>query len=69
MVLPSPSAFGKILTPLQAERWDFLNNQPEALAAWRLRSPDGYCGIGGTDVKLGDPSEWFCAIGLTIAEE
>jgi hypothetical protein len=32
--------------------------------------PNGYCGIGGTNVKLGDPSEWAaCQTGLVPTEE
>ncbi|GII02303.1 hypothetical protein [Planobispora takensis] len=31
--------------------------------------PNGYCGIGGTNVKLGDPSEWACQTGLTSSEQ
>ena len=23
------------------------------------KNPGGYCGIGGTSVKLGDPSDWL----------
>ncbi|MBB6346692.1 hypothetical protein ACWGH8_28325 [Nonomuraea muscovyensis] len=34
-----------------------------------FKNPNGYCCIGGTDVKLGDPSEWSCPTGLTAAEE
>ncbi len=31
---------------------------------------NGYCGIGGTNVKLGDPSEWgACQTGLTPTEK
>jgi peptide-methionine (S)-S-oxide reductase len=34
------------------------------------KNPGGYCGIGGTSVKLGDPSEWAaCQTGLVSAEE
>lgn len=30
----------------------------------------GHCGIGGTDIKLGDPSEWgACQTGLVPTEE
>ncbi|MFD8528613.1 hypothetical protein ACFV0L_14480 [Streptosporangium canum] len=32
--------------------------------------PSGYCGIGGTNVKLGDPSGWSaCQTGLAVTEE
>ncbi|GAT68069.1 methionine sulfoxide reductase A [Planomonospora sphaerica] len=34
-----------------------------------FKNPGGYCGIGGTNVKLGDPSEWSCPTGLTVTEE
>ncbi|GHE43120.1 peptide methionine sulfoxide reductase MsrA [Streptosporangium violaceochromogenes] len=35
-----------------------------------FKNPGGYCGIGGTDVKLGDPSEWgACQTGLTPTGE
>ncbi|MFC4058709.1 peptide-methionine (S)-S-oxide reductase MsrA [Planomonospora corallina] len=33
------------------------------------KNPGGYCGIGGTSVKLGDPSEWACQTGLTSSEQ
>lgn len=34
------------------------------------RIPNGYCGIGGTNVKAGDPSEWgACQASLVPAEE
>ncbi|SNS90148.1 peptide-methionine (S)-S-oxide reductase [Streptosporangium subroseum] len=34
------------------------------------KNPGGYCGIGGTSVKLGDPSEWAsCQAGLVPTEE
>lgn len=34
------------------------------------KNPGGYCGIGGTDVKLGDPSGWgACQTGLVPTEE
>ncbi|GLW08837.1 peptide methionine sulfoxide reductase MsrA [Microtetraspora sp. NBRC 13810] len=33
------------------------------------RNKNGYCGLGGTSVKLGDPSEWSCPTGLTTARE
>ncbi|MER6825149.1 hypothetical protein ABT352_04100 [Streptosporangium sp. NPDC000563] len=35
-----------------------------------LPNPGGRCGIGGTNVKLGDPSEWAaCQAGLVPTEE
>ncbi|MEU7989169.1 hypothetical protein AB0B56_30330 [Streptosporangium canum] len=35
-----------------------------------FKNPGGYCGIGGTNVKLGDPSEWgACQTGLVLTEE
>ncbi|WP_433250042.1 hypothetical protein ACQPYK_03485 [Streptosporangium sp. CA-135522] len=35
-----------------------------------FKNPGGYCGIGGTDVELGDPSEWgACQTGLAPTEE
>ncbi|MFI6321309.1 peptide-methionine (S)-S-oxide reductase MsrA [Nonomuraea sp. NPDC050556] len=33
------------------------------------KNPGGYCGIGGTNVKLGDPSEWSCPTGLTTSDD
>ncbi|GAA3127498.1 peptide-methionine (S)-S-oxide reductase MsrA [Planomonospora alba] len=33
------------------------------------KNPGGYCGIGGTNVKLGDPSQWSCPTGLMSADE
>ncbi|MET8047162.1 MULTISPECIES: peptide-methionine (S)-S-oxide reductase MsrA [unclassified Streptosporangium] len=34
------------------------------------KNPGGYCGIGGTNVKLGDPSQWgACQTGLVPTEE
>ncbi|WP_165781216.1 hypothetical protein [Streptosporangium minutum] len=35
-----------------------------------FKNPGGYCGIGGTNVKLGDPSQWgACQTGLAPIEE
>ncbi len=35
-----------------------------------FKVPNGYCGIGVTNVKLGDPSEWgACQTGLVPTEE
>ncbi|GAB3883179.1 hypothetical protein GCM10027612_14850 [Microbispora bryophytorum subsp. camponoti] len=35
-----------------------------------FKVPNGYCGIGGTNVKLGDPSGWAaCPTGLVPTED
>ncbi|MFI9270611.1 peptide-methionine (S)-S-oxide reductase MsrA [Kitasatospora sp. NPDC052896] len=35
------------------------------------KNPNGYCGLGGTGVKLGDPSEWggSCPIGVAKTDD
>ncbi|MFF3667321.1 hypothetical protein [Microtetraspora malaysiensis] len=34
------------------------------------KNPGGYCGIGGANVKLGDPPRWgACQTGLLPTEE
>ncbi|WP_433250027.1 peptide-methionine (S)-S-oxide reductase MsrA [Streptosporangium sp. CA-135522] len=62
------SGYGQITTEIAPARDYFLAE--EYHQQYLFKNPGGYCGIGGTDVKLGDPSEWgACQTGLVPTEE
>ncbi|MFI7055239.1 peptide-methionine (S)-S-oxide reductase MsrA [Streptosporangium canum] len=62
------SGYGKITTEI-APAGDYFFAE-EYHQQYLFKNPGGYCGIGGTNVKLGDPSEWSaCQTGLIPTEE
>ncbi|MEU7454804.1 peptide-methionine (S)-S-oxide reductase MsrA [Streptosporangium roseum] len=62
------SGYGKITTEIvPAGDYFFAEDYHQQ---YLFKNPGGYCGIGGTNVKLGDPSEWAaCQTGLVPTEE
>ncbi|MET8339356.1 peptide-methionine (S)-S-oxide reductase MsrA [Streptosporangium canum] len=62
------SGYGKITTEI-APAGDYFFAE-DYHQQYLFKNPGGYCGIGGTSVKLGDPSEWgACQTGLVPTEE
>ncbi|MEV4180024.1 peptide-methionine (S)-S-oxide reductase MsrA [Streptosporangium canum] len=62
------SGYGKITTEI-APAGDYFFAE-DYHQQYLHRNKNGYCGIGGTNVKLGDPSEWgACQTGLVPTEE
>ncbi|MFD8531984.1 peptide-methionine (S)-S-oxide reductase MsrA [Streptosporangium canum] len=62
------SGYGKITTEI-APAGDYFFAE-DYHQQYLFKNPGGYCGIGGTNVKLGDPSEWSaCQTGLVPTEE
>ncbi|MEU3167818.1 peptide-methionine (S)-S-oxide reductase MsrA [Streptosporangium sp. NPDC006930] len=62
------SGYGPITTEIAPAGAYYLAE--EYHQQYLYKNPNGYCGIGGTNVKLGDPSEWgACQTGLVPTEE
>ncbi|WP_031169691.1 peptide-methionine (S)-S-oxide reductase MsrA [Streptosporangium roseum] len=62
------SGYGKITTEI-APAGDYFFAE-DYHQQYLFKNPGGYCGIGGTNVKLGDPSQWgVCQTGLVPTEE
>lgn len=62
------SGYGKITTEI-APAGDYFFAE-DYHQQYLHRNKNGYCGIGGTNVKLGDPSQWgACQTGLVPTEE
>ncbi|MEV8634726.1 peptide-methionine (S)-S-oxide reductase MsrA [Streptosporangium sp. NPDC051023] len=62
------AGYGQITTEI-APAGDYFFAE-EYHQQYLFKVPNGYCGIGGTNVKLGDPSGWgACQTGLVPTEE